>query len=200
MKQADLAQDTNLCGYIQTSFSKSLKVDILGIKLKRRFLAALVGFLILSNLTAFSQSDQYIGLEYGLGTSLDDVNHTSFGITYENRFSNHFGFESGILNRTNYDSMYKFSYLEIPVSIKFYSKAININLGANGGLFTGARSYSSGILNWDTPLSIAAQIKLSHDFVLSSALTLEPSIYCIPFSTLDDNVLFGIGIKLKYLL
>ncbi|VBB44740.1 exported hypothetical protein [uncultured Paludibacter sp.] len=172
-------------------------------KLRVKFFTLLASLLLASNSSLFSQSDQYVGIECGFGSSIDKINQTAVGISYENRFTNHFGVESGIFSRNSFTSDYKYRHLEIPVSIKFYSKAFNLSAGINSGLFTGAKSYSDGeTLSWNKPFNFDVLVKLSHDFDVSSAFTLEPEIICIPVTTskVNNSVGFGVGIKLKYLL
>lgn len=167
-------------------------------KLKNVFISSVL--LITSVFTAFSQSDQYVGAEFNFGTSVGGSNQTAYGISYENRFSNHFGIESGLFSTTTFDTVWKYRYLEAPLLLKFYSKPFNLSLGAKGGLFTGAGSYSEGTLFWGEPYNISLLIKLSRDFELSRSLILEPEIICTPLNNLEENVYFNVGIKLKYLL
>lgn len=169
-------------------------------KLQTKFFSLFFIFSFLINVNIFSQSDQYFGVESGFGSSIGGANTTYIGLTYENVFSNHWGIETGILSKNTYDTYLKYQFLEIPLSLKYYSKAINISCGLNSGLFTGAQTYSNSVLIWNTSFKYEMMVKVSHEFEINNAFSLEPAIICIPLSNLDDNVHFGLGVKLKYLL
>ncbi len=169
-------------------------------KRQTKFFSLFFIFSFFVNTNIFSQSDQYFGVESGFGSSLEGANTTSIGLSYENVFSNHWGIETGIFSKNTYDSSLKYRFLEIPLSLKYYSKAINISCGLNSGLFTGAQSYANSFLIWDTSLKFEMMVKVSHEFEINDAFSVEPAIICIPLSNLEENVHFALGVKLKYLL
>lgn len=162
------------------------------------FTVAIV-LLFVTHSQVFSQSDQYAGIEFGAGTSLGNVNYTSIGISYENQFSKHFGFETGIMSTNSFDAFYRYRYLEFPLSLKFYSRLLNVSAGVKSGLFTGAKLYSSGYFGWDSPYSFSLILKLSHSMEVTDAITVEPELIIIPLNTYDD-ISYGVGIKIKYFL
>lgn len=162
-------------------------------------LLILAGILFAFNNKLSAQSDQYIGINSGVGLASNST-QTYAGLSYENRFSNVFGFESGILKRKFYTEDYGFSYITMPLSLKIYTNIININLGAEGGLFTGADIYTSSnyTVAWNSQFYYSIFGKISHDFSLSKSFYLEPEIFINHNSV--ESVSFGAGIKLKYLL
>lgn len=55
--------------------------------------------LLATNQSFAQNTGQYLGLDYSLSYGFDDAgNHASLGLSYENRFAEHLGIETGFYN------------------------------------------------------------------------------------------------------
>ena len=171
---------------------------------------------------AFSQKKDFLGVNIsgeiraeGENMILNNKVGMLIGFSYERKFHNNFGAETGILYRANPVNIYFpdvninqrtiiEGFVSVPVLLKFYSGIINISLGGCFDYFIGGYDpqpmlYSKLIAYDINPKYFLGIVcKVSKDIKISEKLILEPELKYSAYPPPGDFSYFGIGIKVKY--
>ena len=160
-------------------------------------------FAICNATPSLAQAKNALGFEYSILTRPQTPdNLVKYGLTYDQALSGSWGVETGLLAKTKYllEENASMDFDQIPLIAKFYSNIVNIGLGLNANIYTGARSIDKNatFAGFDDfrNANIEAIVKLGHDFNLGETNWLfEPSLL---FIHADDTFYIGLGAKLKF--
>lgn len=192
--------------------------------MKRILIPKLLLFLIIINFSsnAFSQKKDFLGVNISGEIRADGENlilnknvGLHAGLSYERKFHNYFGAETGIYYRANPVNIFIQSgyvnqqtitegFVSVPVLVKFYSGIVNVSLGGCFDYFIGGYDFKpeSDIslidYNIDPKFYLGIVCKISKDIKISEKLILEPEIKINGFPAPADHSFIGLGIKLKY--
>jgi hypothetical protein len=123
-----------------------------------------------------------------------DESAYSIDLEFERQFSKHWGYTAGLgFFLGLYDRSYYYTYLELPVAMKFYSKIINVSMGTNMRLFL--RNW-----NFDSPEMFGFEtfLTISKDFTVFRNFKMEPYIQAYLMLMPDIWGYPSIGLRLKY--
>ena len=103
----------------------------------------------------------------------------SYGLTIENQFLKHWGYETGLFLKSIILPYYNINlqYATIPVLFKFYSKVVNVSMGVNFDYFMGWKNITTSFIpaTFTSPNYNYGFIgKISKDIALSPKVILEP--------------------------
>ena len=179
-----------------------------------RLFIALPAICLFVNNTFAQQS--FIGLNITTNIDFDILLKPEIGIVFEQKVTNHSGFEVGLNFRTNEtlisihlgNNYEHFSvneqYVSIPVLYKFYSKILNAGLGVTYDYFIGWRQLSgeSYITSYRTSNDYLIGLlgKISKPIRLSEKLVLEPEVKFNYMIKPLGRFYAGAGLVVKYLL
>lgn len=179
-----------------------------------RLFIALPAICLFVNNTFAQQS--FIGLNITTNIDFNIVLKPEIGIVFEQKVTNHSGFEAGLNFRTNetlisihlgnnYEHLsVNEQYVSIPVLYKFYSKILNAGIGVTYDYFIGWRQLSgkSDITSYRTSNDYLIGLlgKISKPIRLSEKLVLEPEVKFNYMIQPLDRYYVGAGLVVKYLL
>ena len=159
------------------------------------------------NCIAFSQDQISIGVNATSGF-LSDLsgnmyNASTYGLSFERKFTNNFGFETGYYNKSYiFSDMYlNVKYNSIPLFLKYYSSFVNISGGLNIDFLNEIQTFSPQFivtdLNYFYPILIGVNLKISKDFQINEKLTLEPEA-AVNYNSNNIAFQYTFGMKFKY--
>ncbi len=192
--------------------------------MKKTLIPKLLSFLLFISFcfNAFSQKKDFLGVNIsgeiraeGENMILNNKVGMLLGFSYERKFHNNFGAETGILYRANPVNIYLpegsinqktiiEGFFSVPLVLKFYSGIINISLGGCFDYFIGGydpKPVSDLKLidyNIDPKYYLGIICKVSKDIKISEKLILEPEIKINAIPNPSEQSYIGMGIKLKY--
>lgn len=161
---------------------------------------SLLLIIALISLSVYAKNDNMIGI-YNIYTNSPAINSFGYGVSIENKLTNYLGVNYGIALKNNIEPaanrLYKF--YSLPVSLKLYTKIVNISLGANVDfsykeIVNGNISfYHSDTFDFGTFGKIGKEIKIKNNFYI------EPEITIGYLGRLSDYAYLGGGIIAKIL-
>lgn len=137
-----------------------------------------------------------ISLRTGSGSS-DYL--TQFGVSFEARFTNHSGIESGLSSWRIFPHVIggkipKEWYLSVPVLYKFYSPIVNVAAGITNDFSVSSHS--------ENDYQFGLMLKVTKDIRIYKGLIFEPGVYFNPYLGSEekkmDNAFWGFSARLKY--
>lgn len=148
--------------------------------------------------------------EWGGGAGLRPI----LGFTYERKFTNHFGIETGALLHTTKTDITHFGsnnsgvrhyFTNVPVLFKYYSNIVNIAAGPTLNLHTARGFYGgNGVDTISTSgmadpksFDVGYNIKVSKSFLIKDDFVLEPEVY-LGNRFEFKKPLVGVGASFKY--
>ena len=176
----------------------------------------LFAFFLLASMSLTAQKQEFIGVGINSEIKNGETMHSGVAFSYENRLSNHNGFEIGINQRsadryitipvgdgTYQTSHIMESYLSMPVTYKFYSNIVNLSTGLSLDYFVGWKDITKfGVIehtsyNIDPKFFVGWVLKVGKTIPLSTKFNLEPEIQFNPIFKYGYSY-YGAAVKLKY--
>lgn len=172
-------------------------------------------FLFLISISAFSQKNRFVSINLTGLLATESKFSPGFGIAYEEQLLKHHGYEFGLNYRSKTNSYYQTininqwrldvreSYLNLPISYKFYSSIVNLTTGISFDCFLGGK-YLTKIPNvelssydLDPKLFVGWNFKIGKEIDLTEKFILEPEIQYNPIFEYGYSF-YGATIRLKY--
>ncbi len=177
--------------------------------------AILLATMIISNL-ALCQQKSFIGLDQTLELSYGGYVVPGTGATFESRFGQHAGLETGLFYRQYRELVnlyvngfvfvaghYKPTYLSVPVLYKWHSSLLNFSVGPSFDIYLGTKNifrFPTNTYNRSLKkFNVGAVGKLSKTLSLTNRFLLEPEIRFNHLFT-NHRTFAGIGIAGKWAL
>lgn len=175
----------------------------------------LIAAFLLMSISLFAQKQTYVSVNVAGVLSTGSSLNLGFGVAYEEQLVKHHGYEFGInlrsLNREAYltiggsswDFNIRESYLNLPISYKFYSNVINFTTGISFDAFLGGKYLTDvpnvefGDYSIDPKFYVGWNFKLGKEIKLTNQFVLEPEIQYNPIFNYGYSY-YGAALKLKY--
>jgi len=170
---------------------------------------------LFTTISLFSQKQRFVSVNLSGLLATDSKFSTGFGIAFEEQIFKHHGYEFGLnyrsklnaflltTNNNNYYIDVRESYLNLPISYKFYSNIVNLTTGISFDCFLGGK-YLKGIPNVEfgtydiqPKLYVGWNFKIGKEIELTEKLIFEPEIQYNPIFDYGYSF-YGATIKLKY--
>ncbi len=165
----------------------------------RRFSSILMIALFLT-IFLNAQDNKTLGLKGTVGSTLGSSSY-AVGLDFGHQFSKSWGYDFAVLHKTiTALNPVNLHFIHIPVTMKYYTKYVNVGAGFSGDYFIGhavPAGYTDSSADVDPAFQLGFIAKVSKDILLNKNLIIEPEIYLNPtLYGLFDN--YGIGFSLKY--
>ncbi|MDD4990618.1 MAG: hypothetical protein PHR83_00165 [Paludibacter sp.] len=175
----------------------------------------LTTMLLLSSISMYSQKQQFVSVNLSGMLATYSSFRPGYGIAYEEKLSKHHGYEFGLNYRsktytsiiTINNNMYLTdgieSYLNLPVSYKFYSDIVNLSTGISFDCFVGGKYLTTvptitlGTFDISPKLYVGWNFKIGKEISLAEKLILEPELQYNPVFNYGYSF-YGATLKLKY--
>lgn len=175
----------------------------------------LTAFLLLTTISAFSQKKQFVSVNLSGLLAAESKFSPGFGVAYEEQLLKHHGYEFGLNYRSKTNSFYltynntdwgidvKESYLNLPISYKFYSNIVNLSTGISFDCFIGGKHLTEipnvelGSYDINPKLYVGWNFKIGKEINLTEKLIFEPEIQYNPIFEYGYSF-YGASIRLKY--
>jgi hypothetical protein len=179
----------------------------------------LIFSLLLFSISIYSQKQQYLSIGMNNEIHYNDKMRIGYGLSFENQFSKHSGFEIGLNYRNKIISYFLYDpnfmsneqqyilredYISIPILYRFYSKVANVSSGITFDYYIGWKNKSPNSTNYiltnHSPipkLFLGWAFKISKPINIASKLIFEPEIQFNPIFRYYDFY-YGLSMKLKY--
>lgn len=169
-------------------------------RLSKKSCLYLTSAILLSACTSSASAQKNItgiGLagQWGNGLGL----HPAVSVTYERKFTSHFGIETGITaysfrpktwNANNYDYGKRNFYFNIPALFKYYSNIVNVAAGPMLNLAGAKEIYlGNGNTTDQKQATFGYMLKVGKTINLSDKFLLEPEVYGGDFGRFKNPVL-----------
>lgn len=160
-------------------------------------------FVLFLSAFSYAQKQTYVVVSTSYEKPGNNVLST-YGVSIERQFSTHWGFEIGLNEK---DFIYpseniKMKFAAVPLSLKYYSKIINIKVGTEANFYGGFKYISDLVVPnqlYIDLFKLTYTSKISKDINLTSNFILEPEVLLSLFNPVNYNDLsIGVGLRLKY--
>ena len=157
-------------------------------------------FIVVATMDLPAQN-KMLGVKGSVGTTQGSTFYIT-GLNFEQKFSTSWGYTFGMYHKTNmFFNPIKIYFINIPATVKYYSKYVNLSAGLTGDFFSG-NSFPNGYTNVQADIKPPFQVgfygSVSKDIQLNKHLFIEPEVFLNPTVNGVFNY-YGVGLSLKYI-